>query len=109
MLWDALHSSAPPSRFACSGRLDGKVPFFLPDISVAGVGRLGLPLSKEQAVRLKAGAEQAPHGRGLRTVVDTAVRDAFQVSGSAAQQQQQQQQQQKWRSSSGEQQQQQQY
>jgi hypothetical protein len=45
----------------------------------AGVGRLALPLTKEQAATLKAAAEQAPHGKGLRTVVDTAVRDAFQV------------------------------
>lgn len=44
-----------------------------------GVGRLGLPLSREQAATLKSVAEQAPHGKGLRTVVDTAVRDAFQV------------------------------
>jgi hypothetical protein len=35
----------------------------------------------QQAAVLKAVAEQAPHGKGLRTVVNTAVRDALQVSG----------------------------
>lgn len=78
LLWHALHASARPSRFACSGRL--QAPWLCPDLSVSGVGRLGLPLSREQAATLKAAAEQAPHGKGLRTVVDTAVRDAFQVS-----------------------------
>eukprot|EP00878_Enallax_costatus_P030549 GHUV01033270.1.p1 GENE.GHUV01033270.1~~GHUV01033270.1.p1 ORF type:complete len:160 (+),score=26.03 GHUV01033270.1:310-789(+) len=77
LIWDALHASAPPSRFACSGRLE--TPCLCPNISVAGVGRLGLPLSKEQAVSLRSVARQAPHGRGFRTVVDTAVRDGFQV------------------------------
>lgn len=47
----------------------------------AGVGRLGLPLSVEQASTLKAVAEQAPHGKGLRTVLDTTVRDAWEVGG----------------------------
>jgi hypothetical protein len=46
---------------------------------VEGVGRLSLPLLPAQAAAMKAVAEQAPHGRGLRTVVDTAVRDAYQV------------------------------
>ncbi len=50
-----------------------------PDVTVAGVGPLTLPCSQEQAGRLKAVAQQAPHGKGLRTVVDTAVRDAYQV------------------------------
>lgn len=77
LLWAALHAAAPPSSFACSGHL--QAPWLCPDISVSGVGRLGLPLSKEQAAVLKAAAEKAPHGRGLDTVLDTAVRDAFQV------------------------------
>jgi hypothetical protein len=47
----------------------------------AGVGRLGLPLSVEQAGTLKSVAEQAPHGKGMRTVLDTTVRDALQVGG----------------------------
>eukprot|EP00878_Enallax_costatus_P025828 GHUV01027659.1.p1 GENE.GHUV01027659.1~~GHUV01027659.1.p1 ORF type:complete len:179 (+),score=35.69 GHUV01027659.1:1117-1653(+) len=77
LLCDALHASAPPGRFACSGHLEA--PWLCPDISVAGVGRLALPLSKEQAVSLRSVAKQAPHGRGSRTVVDTAVRDGLQV------------------------------
>ena len=52
---------------------------------MAGVGRLGLPLSVEQAVTLAAASEQAPYGKGLHTVVDTAVRDAHQVGGEGGQ------------------------
>ena len=82
LLYDALHASAPPTCFACSGRLDAKpLPFLCPEVTVAGVGRLGLPLSAEQAVTLAAASEQAPYGKGLDTVVDTAVRDAHQVGG----------------------------
>jgi hypothetical protein len=80
LLWDALHASAPPTRFACSGRLDIKpLPWLCPEVTVAGVGRLGLPLSAEQAVTLAAAAEQAPYGKGLATVVNREVRDAHQV------------------------------
>lgn len=85
LLWDALSAATPPTRFACSGRLDKQpLPFLCPDITVAGVGRLSLPLLPVQAAAIKAVAEQAPHGRGLRTVVDTAVRDAYQVGSTAA-------------------------
>eukprot|EP00878_Enallax_costatus_P033810 GHUV01037376.1.p1 GENE.GHUV01037376.1~~GHUV01037376.1.p1 ORF type:complete len:207 (+),score=46.27 GHUV01037376.1:198-818(+) len=81
LLCDALDAAAPPSNFACSGCInpETRISWVCPDISVTGVGRLGLPLSKEQAVSLKAVAEQAPFGKGLETVVDTAVRDALQV------------------------------
>lgn len=82
LLWDVLSAAVPPIQFACSGKLSEAPPAPLstfPDITVEGFGPLALPLSKEQAAALKAVAEQAPHGRGLRTVVDTAVRDAYQV------------------------------
>jgi len=59
VLWEALHSTALRSSFACSGRL---YPNLLPTVTVAGVGRLKLPLSKKQAASLKTVAEQAPHG-----------------------------------------------
>lgn len=32
----ALGACAPPSRFACSGRLEDKAPFLCPDITVGG-------------------------------------------------------------------------
>lgn len=77
LLWKALHSDSSPGQFACSGRL--KQNSLYPDITIAGVGRLTLPLSRDQGLALQAVAEQAPHGRGLETAVDTAVRDAYQV------------------------------
>jgi hypothetical protein len=84
MLWDAISTASPAPQVACWGRLGDTAHLAAyPDVTVEGVGRLGLPLTREQAVRLKAVAEQAPHGQGLRTVVDTAVRDAFQVRKTA--------------------------
>jgi hypothetical protein len=82
LLWDTLCAAVPPTGFACSGKLQQPAPLpTYPAITVAGVGQLALPLSKEQAAGLKAVAEQAPHGKGMQTVVETAVRDAYQVGG----------------------------
>eukprot|EP00878_Enallax_costatus_P039492 GHUV01045256.1.p1 GENE.GHUV01045256.1~~GHUV01045256.1.p1 ORF type:complete len:103 (+),score=20.72 GHUV01045256.1:492-800(+) len=78
LLWHTLHSDDDIGQFACSSRLEKALPY--PDITVTGVGKLSLPLSREQGLALKAVAEQAPHGRGPETVVDTSVRDALQVS-----------------------------
>jgi hypothetical protein len=37
MLWNALNAAAPPTRFACSGRLDkSPLPFLCPEVTVAG-------------------------------------------------------------------------
>jgi hypothetical protein len=36
LLYDALHASAPPSSFACSGRLDDKTPWLCPKITIQG-------------------------------------------------------------------------
>lgn len=81
LLWNALTAAAPATTFACSGKLSQPpAPFpTYPHITVEGVGPLALPLTPDQAASLKTVAEQAPHGRGMRTVVDTAVRDAYQV------------------------------
>jgi hypothetical protein len=80
MLWDAISTASPEPKVACWGCLGDTAQLAaFPEVAVEGVGLLGLPLTREQAVSLKAVAVQAPHGRGLRTVVDTAVRDAFQV------------------------------
>ena len=53
-----------------------------PQLSVNGVGRIGLPLSQEQAVTLISVMEQAPYGKGSETVTDLSVRDVLQLDAS---------------------------
>lgn len=50
-----------------------------PELTVEGVGRIALPLSEEDAQRIIAHASQAPFGKGSETVVDTAVRNTWEV------------------------------
>jgi hypothetical protein len=49
-------------------------------LQVDGIGRLKLPLSHAGAESLKAVCEQGPFGRGTSTVVDTRVRNTWQLS-----------------------------
>jgi len=46
---------------------------------VAGIGRIGFPLCKEQARSLIGAMEKAPYGKGSETVLDTNVRNAWQL------------------------------
>ena len=46
------------------------------------MGRIGLPLSHSQAMELKSRCEQAPYGRREETIVDTSVRNAWQLDAS---------------------------
>lgn len=41
---------------------------------------IGLPLSEGEAQLIEAAAIQAPSGRGTETVVDTVVRDTFEIN-----------------------------
>jgi hypothetical protein len=50
-----------------------------PCLNVDGVGPLGLPLTEAAAKRLISGSRQAPVGKGERTVVDTTVRDTWEI------------------------------
>ncbi|EFJ21279.1 hypothetical protein SELMODRAFT_417764 [Selaginella moellendorffii] len=65
--------------FACGGSIDDHLPS---SISVQGIGEVALPISLDDAFRRQEAAEQAPHGLGNRTLVDTAVRRAWQIDGS---------------------------
>ncbi|KAI0080855.1 hypothetical protein K474DRAFT_1636833 [Panus rudis PR-1116 ss-1] len=53
-----------------------------PALNVAPLGTVGLPLSTREAEALKTVAQQAPFGKGTRTVVDTSVRDTWEIDGS---------------------------
>ncbi|KAI3431778.1 hypothetical protein D9Q98_010533 [Chlorella vulgaris] len=63
--------------YSCSGPLPSRVQ---PGLEVEGVGRISLPLTDEKALELKATCSLAPFGRGTETVVDTAVRNTFQLT-----------------------------
>jgi hypothetical protein len=49
-------------------------------LQVEGLGDLQWPLTAAQADQLKPLCQQAPHGRGEATVVDTSVRNTLQLS-----------------------------
>eukprot|EP00605_Chrysophyceae_sp_TOSAG23-4_P000279 GSChrysophyteH1.ASY1.ANO1.321.1 assembled CDS len=64
------------SSFATAGELVS-----VPRVYVAeDVGRIGYPLCSQQATALLKVATQAPFGKGKKTVVDTNVRQAWQIS-----------------------------
>ncbi|MBN9522224.1 2OG-Fe(II) oxygenase [bacterium] len=51
-----------------------------PGLEVVGLGPVGLPLTASQAGELKACCEQAPYGKGEKTLVDTNVRRVWQLA-----------------------------
>ena len=74
-IFDSLQTVQCPGDFYATGTQD----IFLPQLEVAGVGRIALPLLSMQAKQLVAMAEQAPYGRGQETLVDTDVRRTWQI------------------------------
>lgn len=73
---DILNTVQRPGDFCTSGTVD----IFSPRLVVEGVGPVALPLLPVQAEKLVFVAEQAPHGRGQETVVDTDVRRTWQIA-----------------------------
>ena len=69
------------SKISGTGKFhsEGAVSFFLPEISVKGVGELAFPLPGGQVRELIAIAEAAPYGKGLETVRDDSVRKCWQI------------------------------
>ncbi|KAK5214727.1 hypothetical protein LTS03_011672, partial [Exophiala xenobiotica] len=51
-----------------------------PCISISGLGTVGLPLSERDAELILDVSHQAPYGRGSETVVDTAVRQTWELN-----------------------------
>lgn len=70
-----LQTVRRPGDFQVAGTSE----VFAPQIEVAGVGAISLPLLPAQAEQLAAVAEQAPYGRGTETLIDTAVRRTWQI------------------------------
>jgi hypothetical protein len=50
-----------------------------PGLTIDGVGLIGLPLSERDAKVVISHASQAPFGKGDQTVVDTTVRDTWEI------------------------------
>ena len=75
---DILEGIESPGKFAVGGCCGTRL--LMPGLVVDGVGRIGLPLSETQAKELANRCEQAPFGRGEKTLVDKAVRNTFQLA-----------------------------
>ena len=57
----------------------GKLFLPMPRVTVDGIGDLSFPVPEAQIDALIKAAERAPYGKGTRTLVDTAVRDCWQI------------------------------
>ncbi len=74
-LEELLNSVDRPGSYCTGGRL--YVP--LPRVQVTGLGDLSFPVPPAQIEALFDAAERAPYGKGTRTLVDTSVRDCWQI------------------------------
>ena len=74
-LSQALSKIDRPGTFCVSG----SVQTVLPGLEVDGLGPIGLPLTGNQAKDLKKLCEQAPYGKGEKTLVDTSVRRVWRL------------------------------
>lgn len=80
----AAVSIADCGSFAAAGVLNHAL--FPPGrLTVRGVGVIGLPLCAEQGAQLRAACQPAPYGHGEDTVLDPAVRSAYQLDASEVQ------------------------
>ena len=74
-LEELLQSVDRPGEFCAHGRVF--VP--MPRLEVEGVGVLSFPVPDFQVRLLVGAAERAPYGKGADTLVDTSVRDCWQI------------------------------
>ena len=74
-LEEMLQSVDRPGGFCAHGR--EFVP--MPRLEVEGVGMLSFPVPDSQVRALVETAERAPYGKGADTLVDTSVRDCWQI------------------------------
>jgi hypothetical protein len=69
---ESIHSSG---TFANAHKL-GEI---FPGLVVEDVGSIDLPLQEAQAKQMIAKARQAPYGKGSETIVDTSVRNTWEL------------------------------
>jgi hypothetical protein len=72
---DALDSIQALGTFANAHSLDA----IHPGLVVQDVGPIRLPLQEAQAKQMIAKARQAPYGKGSETIVDTSVRNTWEL------------------------------
>ena len=76
-----LQSCDRPGNYCVHSKLISTMP----RLDVKGVGTVAFPVQTAQVRSLVAVAERAPYGRGPETVLDTSVRDCWQIDGAAFQ------------------------
>ncbi len=74
-LTEVLSKADRPGDFFVSGSLVAPMP----RLEIEGVGPISFPLLKPQEREIIKAATQAPYGRGEETVVDTSVRNVWQI------------------------------
>ncbi len=72
---DCLQDMKGSGKFASVGA----VPFVLPGLSIDKNEEINFPISQSQAKKLIKFAEQAPFGMGSETIVDTSVRNTWEI------------------------------
>ena len=60
--------------------VSGTLPSILPGLKVKGVGHIALPLLEHQAKALIELSQKSPYGRGEETILDTNVRNSWQIA-----------------------------
>ena len=75
-LLDSLSDVKSPGSFAAFGPLSGPLPA---DIFVNGIGEIKMPLNEVQARELISKCRRAPYGKGSETIVDTQVRNTWEL------------------------------
>ncbi|KAF4442407.1 hypothetical protein FACUT_2066 [Fusarium acutatum] len=75
-LMNLLEAINSEGSFAFNAKLDIPSSF---DISVNDVGAISLPLGEAHACQIIKQARQAPHGNGSENIVDTAVRNTWEL------------------------------
>lgn len=78
-LFQALSNIHTTGSFASFGALGHPPPA---NLFVDGIGELSMPLNEDQARQLIAQSRQAPFGKGSKTIVDTAVRNTWELDSS---------------------------
>eukprot|EP00029_Vermamoeba_vermiformis_P004973 TRINITY_DN1599_c0_g3_i3.p1 TRINITY_DN1599_c0_g3~~TRINITY_DN1599_c0_g3_i3.p1 ORF type:complete len:202 (-),score=5.82 TRINITY_DN1599_c0_g3_i3:1051-1656(-) len=80
-LSDLVYDIKAPGTIACGG----PISVILPGLHINGFGEVGLPLREREAKELITLCQRAPFGRGEKTIVDTNVRNTWQLSPSEIQ------------------------
>jgi len=72
VLSDVKH---PGDFFAC-----GAIEIAMPRVEIEGAGTLSFPVPDAQIASIVRQAERAPYGRGEETIIDTSVRNVWQIA-----------------------------